>query len=199
MGFAVLSIFNVNHAFALDKGGLFVEPMVTYEKGDGDINFPAPINNSETDLNGVGLGARLGFHLIETVFLAADGRYSMPNLENTSLNQDADATSWNVGPTIGVQMPFILGLRAWGGWILAGEVDPDSDKGVNEKFKSANGWRLGAGLKVAMLSLNLEYQDIEYDETVIEEVGVFTPGYTASDIELSNQSWVFSVSFPVSV
>lgn len=36
MGFAVLSIFNVNHAFAHEGDCAFNRPAATYEKGDGD-------------------------------------------------------------------------------------------------------------------------------------------------------------------
>lgn len=200
MGFAVLSIFNVNQSFAVDKGGLFVEPMVTYEKSSsGNVNFPAPFNSSDTDIKGFGAGLRLGFHIFESVFLGADGRYSMPKFEDTALNQDTDAKSFNYGPVVGLQMPFLVGLRAWGGWVLGGHIDPDASRGVDEKFKSANGWRVGAGIKVAMASLNIEYQDITYDETQLEQVGIFTTGTTSSGVELDNKSWVFSVSFPMAI
>lgn len=199
IGFALLSIFNVNNSFALEKGGIFVEPMLTYERGDGHINFPSPINTSESTLRGFGIGARLGMHVFESVFIAADARYSIPTLTDTTLNQDVKSNSYNFGPTVGVQMPWVVGLRVWGGYILGGVVDPDSDKRVNEKFKSGNGWRIGAGLKLAMTSLNIEYQDIKYDETLIEEVGIFTPGYVANNVQLRNKSWVLSVSFPLAL
>jgi hypothetical protein len=40
MGFAILSIFNVNNSFALEKGGLVVQPMMKSERGVVHINFP---------------------------------------------------------------------------------------------------------------------------------------------------------------
>ncbi|MBC7538724.1 MAG: outer membrane beta-barrel protein [Bacteriovorax sp.] len=199
IGFAILSIFNINNSFALEKGGVFVEPMVTWERGTGHIDFPAPINTSDSKIRGFGVGARLGVHIFETIFIAADARYSIPKLKDSTLNQDIKSKSYNIGPTVGVQMPWIVGLRAWAGYILGGVLDPDSDKGVDEKFKSGNGWRIGAGLKFAIASFNIEYQDIKYDETDISQVGIFTPGFTSNNIQLRNKSMILSVSFPFSL
>ena len=123
----------------------------------------------------------------------------MPKLKDTTLNQDIKSKSWNVGPMVGLQMPTPLGLRFWGSWILAGVLDPDKDQGVDEKFKSGNGFRLGGGLRVALVSLNIEYQHIKYDETQIQEAGVFTPGYSTSDIALKNNSLIVSVSIPINL
>ncbi len=179
--------------------GIFIEPMVTYENGSGDINFPSPFNNSETTVDGFGVGARFGAQVYSTVFAGFDARYSIPNFEDTTLKQNISSTAWNFAPLVGIQMPSIVDLRFWGSWILAGELDPDLDKGVDEKFKSGNGYRLGLGFRVALISLNLEYQFVKYDETEISEVGIFTPGYTTNNIVLENKSLVFSVSMPIGI
>lgn len=185
-------------AYALDKGGMFLEPMLTYETTDtGNVNFPAPTGSSETTIKGWGTGARFGFHLFDILFLGADGRYSIPKFKDSTLGQDADSKSWNAGVLAGIQMPWIVGLRAWGNWVFAGEVDPDNSKNVDEKFKSANGWRVGVGMKLALASLNVEYQDLKYDKTEITSVGVFNAGFSSSGTELHNKAWVFSVSFPI--
>lgn len=195
---SLLVLLSLSSAFALDKGGLFLEPMLTYEtSSSGSVNFPAPTNNSDTTVKGWGTGARFGFHVLDIVFLGADGRYSIPKFKDSTLGQDTDSKSWNAGALVGVQMPWIVGLRAWGNWIFAGELDPDSSKNVDEKFKSASGWRLGAGLKLAIVSLNVEYQDLKYDKTDITSVGVFNTGFSSSGTELRNKSWVFSVSLPI--
>lgn len=186
-------------AFAADKGGLFIEPMITYEQGDGKINYPDPINSSDTDVNGFGVGTRLGFHLYESFFLGVDGRYSMPTFKDSSLDQNTDAKAWNYGPVAGVQMPTLLGLRVWGGYIIDGELDPDKDKNVNQKFTQANGYRLGAGIKIGFASLNLEYQQLTYDRTKVSEVGVFNTNQTFKNVELDNDTWIVSVSFPISL
>ncbi|MFY7994230.1 MAG: outer membrane beta-barrel protein [Bacteriovoracaceae bacterium] len=180
-------------------GGLFVEPMLTYEKGEGEIDYPSPINSSSNDIDGFGVGARVGVHIYESLFIGADGRYSMPNFKDSSLNQDVKAKSFNYGPVVGFQMPTTIGLRVWGGYILGGELDPEKDQNVDAKFKEAKGYRVGAGIKLGITSLNLEYQDIKYDKTEIQEVGVFTPGSSYSNVNLENQSWILSVSFPIAI
>lgn len=182
-----------------DKGGVFLEPMVTYEKGEGDLNFPAPFSNDETDLNGFGAGLRLGVHILDSLFIGADGRYSMPTFEDKTLNQDTDAKAWNYGPVLGVQMPTALGVRLWGSYIYDAVVDPDASQGVNERFEDGSGWRVGAGIKLGPTSLNAEYQDVSYDTTEIEEVGVFTPGTTFNNVNLDNKTWILSVSFPMTM
>lgn len=182
-----------------NAGGLFIEPMLTWERGRGDVNFPSPINSADTEMDGFGVGARFGGHVYETVFLAVDGRYSMPTFKDNKLKQDADAKAWNVGPVVGMQMPTPFGLRVWGGWIVAGGVDVDKSQNVKEEFKSGAGYRVGAGVKLAMVSVNVEYQKIKYDNTVIEEVGVFTPNTQRGDIELTNEAMVLSVSFPIAI
>jgi len=188
------------HVMAQDSaGGLFVEPMVTWERGRGDVNLPSPFSSAETELDGFGIGARFGGHVYETVFLAVDGRYSIPKFKDNQLNQDADAKAWNIGPVVGMQMPTPFGLRVWGGWILAGGVDVDRSQSVKEEFKSGMGYRIGAGVKLALVSLNIEYQKVKYDETVIEEVGIFTPNSTRNDVELTNEAMVLSVSFPIAI
>ena len=186
-------------AIAADGAGLFVEPMLTWERGRGDVNFPSPINSAETEMDGFGVGARVGFHVMDSIFIAADGRYSLPTFKDDKLKQDVDAKAWTVGPTVGFQMPTPLGIRVWAGWIVAGEVDPDKGQNVKERFESGQGYRVGAGSKLAMVSLNAEFQKIKYDNTKLEEVGVFTPNYSRSDVEYENDSMVLSVSFPISI
>ncbi len=193
----VLASVEVANADDPKGAGLFIEPMVTYEKGEGEIDYPSPINSSSNDINGFGVGARLGFHVYESLFVGADGRYSMPQFKDSSLNQESDAKAFNYGPVVGVQTPTDIGLRVWGGYILGGELDPEKDKNVDAKFKDANGYRVGAGIKLGIASLNLEYQDLKYGETEIQEVGTFTPGQNFDDVELKNQSWILSVSFPI--
>ncbi len=195
----VIAFSSIGVSHAQIAGGLFVEPMMTFEKGTGDVHFPAPFNSSSTNLDGFGLGARLGFHIFESIFLGVDGRYSMPQFKDSSLGQEIKAKSWNYGPVVGLQMPTSLALRVWAGYIFDGQLDPDKDKNVDEKFTDAHGYRLGAGIKIAIVSLNLEYQNIKYDNTDISQVGIFNPGYSTNNIHLNTSSWVLSASLPFSL
>jgi len=178
------------------EGGFFVEPMVTYEMGDGDVNYPGPVNGVNADVDGFGAGLRLGGHLGDWLFLAADGRFSFPSYDIAGLG-DVDAEAWNVGATLGAQMPWLVGLRAWGTWVFAGELDPDAQGLVDANFKGGTGWRAGVGLKLAFASLNVEYQDLTYDEAEINS-GIFA-GQSLAGVEQDQQSWVWSISFPLSM
>jgi hypothetical protein len=182
-----------------NKGGFFLEPSVTYEQGDGNIDFSSSIlKDSDSDINGFGAGIRLGFHVYESLFVGVDGRYAIPNFKDSSLDQDIKATTYNYGPVIGVQMPTSLAIRLWGTYIMGSELDPDKDQGVDEKFTDGQGYRLGGGVKLGFVSLNLEYQYIKYDNTTIQDAGPINSA-DLNKVRLANQSWILSVSFPVSL
>ncbi len=181
-------------AIAENKFGFFVEPMLTYESGEADVDLPSPFGSSQSDINGLGIGGRIGFHAMEVLFVGIDGRYSRLTYENNDTNIDTDATSYNFGPIIGLQVPGPLGIRVWAGMITNGEMDLEKDQGVDFTFKDAGGYRVGAGIKLASVSLNLEYQEITYDKTQMNDAGIFSGSTRKVDQEY--KSYVLSVSFP---
>lgn len=178
------------------NSGLFVEPALTYEIGDATVDYPSPLSTSTGSSNGFGLGAKLGFHISEAFFLALDARYSMPKYTDSSVSYDAKSISTNWAPVVGIQMPN-LGLRVWGAMILGGELNPDKSGSFDVAFKKATGYRIGTGFRVSAISLNLEYQQLEYDETTLEQIGPFSPGSALDSVNLENKSWIASVSFPL--
>lgn len=175
--------------------GLFIEPAVTFDLGATTIQYPSPLSNSTGSVNGFGLGAKLGFHISESVFVALDGRYSMPQYKDSSVHYEALATSYNWGPVVGVQFPEV-GMRVWGGLVLGGDLNPDASDGFDVKFKNANGFRVGTGFRVASVSLNLEYQQLGYGEAILEQIGPFDPESAFDNVFLQSRSWIASVSFP---
>lgn len=195
--FAVICTY-INVAAAADRGGLFVEPAVTFEKGDTSVNYPSPFSDSSGDSNGFGLGARVGFHLSDIIFLGMDGRYSRPKFKDSTANYDATANSYNWGPVAGIQMP-IVGLRVWASYIAGSELDPAKDGALDVKFVSGSGYRVGAGMRVALVSLNLEYQHINYSRTELQQLGPFTTTSSFDNVELNNNAWIASVSFPLAL
>lgn len=198
LGFVFFALCGLAQA-AENKGGFFLEPSLTYEKGDGEIDFSSSVlKDSDSDINGFGAGLRLGFHVYESFFVGVDGRYSIPNFKDSSLDQNTKSNSYNYGPVVGLQMPTDLGIRVWGSYILGSELDPDKDEGVDEKFTDGRGYRFGGGIKLGVVSLNLEYQYIKYDDTEIQKAGPFN-NVDLDDVKLTNQSWILSVSFPVSL
>jgi hypothetical protein len=177
--------------------GLMIEPSISYELGNTSIGYPAPFSNSTGTASGFGLGARLRFHFQEAFFLGLDARYSFPQYTDSSVNYDSAASSVNVGPVIGMQMPNI-GLRVWGTLVLGGDLDP-AGSNFDVSFQSAKGFRVGAGFHVYSISLNLEYQSLKYDETKLEQLGPFNPGTTLNGVQLENKTWIASVSFPLEI
>ncbi|MBK7891384.1 MAG: hypothetical protein IPJ84_11210 [Bdellovibrionales bacterium] len=107
--------------------GLFLEPMATYELGSTSTNYPSPLRSSSGNIDGLGIGARVGFHFSEALFAGGDLRYSMPRFDDSSVNYNAKAVSTNWGLVVGMQMPT-LGLRVWGTYLLGGELNPRSQQ-----------------------------------------------------------------------
>lgn len=177
----------------LSKGGLFLEPSITYTSGEMKTSYPV-FNDSTEKTKGFGLGLRLGFHVYESVFIGGDVRYSMLDFDSSALNSNADANAYNYGVTVGVQTP-LAGLRVWGTYILGGEIDPKEINNVDIKFKDLKGYRVGAGFYVAMVSINLEYQDAKYNK--LESTQGITG--TTDSITGEDKAWIASVSFPVSL
>ncbi|MFM6928738.1 MAG: hypothetical protein ACKOX6_09745 [Bdellovibrio sp.] len=192
----LLSIAQVSQADDLKTGGLFIEPALTYQTGTIDVNFPSPLSDSKEDVKGFGLGLRLGGHAYESLFVALDGRYSRPTYDSSALGGSGAATAYNAGLTLGVQTP-VAGLRVWGTYILTGNMDPEKIRNVDVKLNDLKGFRVGAGLYIASLSLNLEYQDAKYDSTTVEEAGPLSGNLDG--IDGKDKSYILSVSFPVSL
>ncbi len=168
---------------------------MTYETGTLNVRYPAPFSNTDSNENvkGYGLGLRVGGHVADIFLLAADVRYSQPDYQSSALDSSTKAKALNYGATVGVQTPF-FGIRVWNTFILDGNLDPDSMKGVDAKFTGFNGYRLGAGLYVAVVSVNLEYQDAKYKDAQADTTIGAIKGF-----EGTQKSYVLSVSFPIAM
>ncbi|MFM6928920.1 MAG: outer membrane beta-barrel protein [Bdellovibrio sp.] len=171
--------------------GFYFEPGVFYEKGDNDVQWPAPLNSSTGTTKGMGVDLKLGLHFDSVVFLALDGSYSKVKFENSANNYSADGNSTTYSAIVGGQFP-VFGLRVWGGYVFGGALDPDKD-GVNDvKFDDPKGLKLGVGFKIFVVSLNVEYMDVKYDKSRVE-----APITADLDSKLHNKIGLVSVSFPM--
>ena len=181
-----------NHAI-----GLFVEPGVTYEFSSGStIEYPGPFVTSDGSVYGLGILARVGVHVYDSLFLAADFRYSRPTFADSTHNLSSTADSYNMAIVAGAQIP-IVGLRVFGSYVFAGGVNPGVfSNGLDVNYTGASGYRMGVGLHVLMISVNLEYQHIIYD-TTIESLGPFTVNSVFANDKLRNSSFILSASFPL--
>jgi hypothetical protein len=192
-------ILGTTHVSAENKGGLFVEPFVSYENSDLEVNYPSPFGNSKFDYKGVGVGARLGVHVYESVFIGADARYGKYSFNDEDNNYEENASGYTYGPVIGLQIPTDLKIRVWYTYVMGGVLDPEKSNNLNVKFEDAKGHRIGTGLAYKSLSFNIEYQDITYDKTRFESIGPFSSSSSSDNVKLDNAGYVFSVSFPVTI
>lgn len=171
--------------------GLLLEPGVFYEKGDSDVQWPSPLSSSTGTTKGAGVDLKLGLHFDSVVFIALDGSYSKVKFENSAINYSADANSSFYSAVVGGQFP-LFGLRLWGGYVFGGALDPEKD-GVNDvKFDDPKGFKVGIGIKILIVSLNVEYLDVKYDKSQIEQ-----PVAADFDSKLHNKVGLVSVSFPL--
>jgi hypothetical protein len=191
----IISALHVTPVYAAPIG-LLIEPALTYEYGSTTIDYPSPFSTSKGNANGFGFGAKGGVLISGILFAGLEGRYSMPQYKDSANGTEGGSVSTNWGPMIGVQMP-IVGLRVWGAYILGGELNPEKRESLDVAFKKATGYRLGTGFRIALVSLNLEYQKLKYGETELEEIGPFVSGTTFTNVKLENSSWIASVSFPI--
>ena len=176
--------------------GVFLEPMLTYQTGDGTTTWNAPLEKSTATLTGSGFGLRLGYHFLDTLFLAADARYSQPQWKSTTPDFTSRSTDINYGVTLGFQPP-IVGLRFWGTYVLDGSLDPQESQNFDFRFKKSQGYRLGGGFSFILVSLNIEYQEIKTSDLEIERAGSLA-GLSGNNTELNSKVWIASLSIPFS-
>jgi hypothetical protein len=182
---------------ALADVGTFIEPALTYEMGNTRVDYPSPLSSSTGHVNGFGIAARVGIQFEDIFFAGLDGRYSLPRFTDSAFGYDADAKALQLGPVVGVQTPFLVGLRLWVSYIMTGSLDPASNGNADVRFDQATGYRIGAGFRVALLSLNLEYQSLRYGSTTLQSAGNYNFNSTFDSVKLNQDSWIASVSVPI--
>jgi len=175
--------------------GLYLEPGVSYQELAGNIDYPAGNQKgSQATANGFGIILKGGVHVYEQFFVAADARYGLLRFNDNSNEYRVNASSWDIAPVIGYQMPGI-GMRIFAGYVLAGNLDPSSGSHDQDfKLTDPQGWRVGAGLKVQMVSVNIEWQQLRYQTTKWE--GQSSP-LKQGDIRYNPQGIIASVTFPL--
>lgn len=172
--------------------GLFLEPGVTYQTTHSAVDYGSTVGNSSAGTRGFGVLLRGGVHVYERFFVAVDGRYAFLNFNDNAQNIDVAARSWDVAPTIGVQMPD-WGARLYVGYALAGDLDPEGARGRDVKLSQANGWRAGAGLKARNFSVNIEWQRLHYGEASLSN----PPAAVLEGVDYNGEGLVASISFPI--
>jgi hypothetical protein len=174
--------------------GFYIEPGIVGTREDADIKSSLVGSDRSGNANSVSVDLKLGGHINDMFFAGADGRYGRSRFENTSY-QDTDATSWNWGPTVGLNTPY-FGGRVWASYIVDGNYNPDQGaNGVDLNFKDPYGWRVGGGIRLSNVSLNLEYEDLTYRTTDFESVGTLAANTAGTDF--AQRGYSLSLSFPI--
>lgn len=180
------------------KVGLALEPMLIYTSEDIRIKtsqIPVISDDTSGTARGGGVGLKIGGHVAEILTLGADARYSRNELTDSSYG-DAKADKYTVGPTIGLQMP-VAGLRLSATGILLGAYDLESgNSGFDVRFRDPLGYRVGAGFHVGAFSVNVEYENVTYDETKIQSVGGIDTDAN-SGVDFDTEGYQASISFPM--
>lgn len=196
-GLAAVGIMSGGTAFGAEAyGGMMFEPGITYQMANTSVDYPSPLSNSTGRLNGFGVSAMLGVHLYDVFFAGLQGRYGLADFSDSSTNYSASSNSYQWAPIVGFQTP-VVGLRVWAAYILGGDLDPAASGNVDVKFSGANGYRLGVGYRVSIVSLNLEYEHLRYGNATLQQAGPFTPGTSFSSVHQNTDAWIASVSFPL--
>ncbi len=81
--------------------------------------------------------------IFKSMFIGVDGRYSLPTSESTV----------NYGPVLGVQLSTRMPARIW-----VGSNIPDLRRSKHD------GIRIGTGVKIGMISLNIEFQQNKFKQ-----------------------------------
>jgi len=176
-------------------GGFYLEPAIFGNSHETDLKASAAGSDNTGTARGFGADLKLGGHINEMFFAGADGRYERSRLEDSAFG-DADSNTYNWGPFVGVQAPF-YGMRLWGTYVVDGIADPDSGaQGLDLKFKDPYGWRVGAGVRFAAVSVNLEYEDLTYRTTEVQSFGDIGTGQN-TNIDYGQRGVGLSLSFPI--
>lgn len=175
-------------------GGFFIEPGVFQDQGTADFRSSTGLVNFDGDLKGTGLELKIGGHFADIFFLGLDAERSEP--QYTSSNYSTNTQSTLAGAVVGVQTP-VLGVRLWGSYFPYGTFDQNRDQGLQMKFSEPEIYKVGAGLRVAMVSVNLEYLKGKYRESEIQNNGNTFASFDDADAE--RESWALGVSFPFSL
>lgn len=179
----------------IEGSGLFVEPGLTYLLAESRVNYPSPYINSSATTRGFGVVLRGGIHVYQRLFVAADARYAMPVFHDNANNLMAGASAWDLAPIVGVQMAE-YGLRLYGGYVLAGNLNLQRVNGLELRFEEPNGWRVGAGLKLKQFSVNIEWQNLHYSTTKVESQGLLASN-SGARFKNDSDGIVTSVTFPI--
>lgn len=188
VGFALVAALGISSAA---NAQLFVEPGITLEQGNARFNEGSGIIGFSGDLKGLGVSLKVGGHINDIFFLSVDAMYSQPDFSSTYYS--TKTRSMLAGLTAGLQTPY-EGVRVWASYLPLGNFDQDSSQGLQMKFSEPQIWKIGAGLRVSTVSLNLEYFTGRYNMSSVQNNGSTFAQFNHADAK--RETWMLGVSFP---
>lgn len=169
----VAAVFLISPAWA----GLQVEPYAGY--GTGTFTLDSSLGSNESDVDGVLLGFRLGYHklgfFIGPDFMLQfsgdfDPSINDPNIPlDSSASRSADSQLGSIFLTAGYTFP-VLPLGIYAGYGLFSGYSLDFSNGADANFEGTGGYKLGVGYVPGLavirfpLRINLEYLVHKFDK-----------------------------------
>jgi hypothetical protein len=204
MSLLLFAVCFAHHAQAADnpstKGsGLYLEPGAVYEfKGNGSINgnFAGGANLLSGNETGPGGTLRVGANVYKIFFAGLEGLY-LRDTQDTRLG-NFTGNEYGGGVFAGVQMPWVVGLRVWGGYLPWVVDDFDKTNGFRPHFSDGRGWKVGAGFRVSIVSINVEYMRLNFHSASVDIDGGSSVG-SSSDITHKQDAWLAGISFPLTL
>mgnify|MGYP003685966597 CR=1 FL=1 len=175
-----LALMTVFYSASNAQAGFLIEPFAGIEMGSTSED-----NNGDSgDMTGNTMGARVGW---QNAGLMAGLDYRMMNWTIEGDPDDSDASFTQMGLFVGYDFPMML--RLWGTYVFSMEGE-DDDSG--NEITDGSGLNLGIGYKVMpFVSLNLEIGSTKTTK--------LKSGSNEIDFDLKYNSYLFSVSFPISI
>ncbi len=142
------------------RAALLIEPVVGYSFGKANGEFEVPGNpalndTTNTSLNGISYGGRLGY---QNFGLQLGLDYLASNMK---VDGDAFQTS-EFGGFVGYEFPILF--RVYAGYVFSGTGTLEEDT-EDLKVKGGTGPKVGVGFTLLpLLDFNIEYRSITYKE-----------------------------------
>lgn len=170
------------------QAGILLEPIVGYIVSGNVKDSETGATKEDYDYTSLNYGARVGLQ-VAGVMVGAEYNQATPSWDDqiNTTAVDTDFKESNLGAFVGYNFPAIL--RVWGTFYFDSTSEVDSGITKGAKFKGA-GQGIGIGFtSLPLISLNVEYRMLTYDE-YISAAGVTVnlnsqQEYTAKEIVLS--------------
>lgn len=184
-------------AHGISEAGFMVEPIISVGQSNSSIRTSQTgfLNDTSGRIQSLGLGGRVGFHVMDIFLVGVDARYARSRFQDSGLSQ-TEGNALNVGPMIGVQTPF-YGVRLAATYVADGFFDPGANgQGLDTRFTTQRGYRLGAGLKLMNVNIGLEYEKTRYENSEIQSWGALNVAQNSA-IDLDNEGVNLNLTFPI--